>query len=312
MKLVSLLIIAVLTLLLYRKIETIGKISVLLWVGLLFTFAWIIYGGFTNSHIPISFLPEHPGDFLGAAFWVAIGQGSVKTIYCFLGYYNVCHLGGEIRNPEKNIPQSIFISITCICLLYFALNLSITSVIPWQEVEKFDFVVSIFIEKIYGHTAAKFATLLILWIAFASLFAVLLGYSRIPYAAAEDGNFFSFFARLHPTKKFPYMSLLFIAGLAMLFSMAFNLKQIISAILAMRILTQFIAQAIGVIFIRSRTSAASRPFKMWLYPLPIVVTIFTWLFVFFSTGWYALYGSLLAACGLLVYQFRSKAIKNFK
>jgi amino acid transporter len=154
------------------------------------------------------------------------------------------------------------------------------------------------------------ATVLVLWIAFASLFAVLLGYSRVPYAAALDGNFFRVFTRLHPTKDFPYVSLLYIAGLGLLFSLAFTLREVISAILAMRILVQFIAQAIGVVLLRRRLGADKLPFKMWLYPLPVVLSVVIWLFVFVSTGWMALWGTLLAVTGLVVYLIKSRLEKK--
>lgn len=300
-KLVAVLVIAALVLLLYRKIESIGRISVFLWAGVMITILWIIIGGFTHARVPYTFWPEDTNQFFQAAFWAALGQGTVKTIYTYLGYYNVCHLGGEIRNPGKNIPRSIFISVIGIATLYLLMNWSVAIVIPWQEAGGYDFIVSVFIEKIYGTGAARVATALVLWIAFASLFAVLLGYSRVPYAAAADGNFFKIFARLHPTKKFPYVSLLFIAGLGLVFALSFSLKQTISAILAMRILTQFVAQAIGVVLLRERNGTAGLPYKMKWYPLPIVVSVVTWLFLFFSTGWFALWGAGIALAGVGVY-----------
>ena len=309
-KLVSVGVILLLTLLLYRRIETIGKLSVLLWVGVLVTVLWIILGGLTHNQVHYSFLPEGSDNIFKAAFWLALGQGSVKTIYSYLGYYNVCHLGGEIKKPEQNIPKSIFISIFGIAVLYLAINISIAGVIPWQEAMKQNFVVSVFIERIYGVAAAKLATALVLWVAFASLFAVLLGYSRVPYAAALDGNFFRPFARLHPTKNFPNVSLLFIAGLGMVFSLFFSLKGVISAILAMRILVQFIAQAIGVVLIRKRRGAGSMPFKMWWYPYPVLLSILVWLFVFVSTGWFALWGILMALAGILVFFVKAKMEPN--
>jgi amino acid transporter len=304
-KFVSIGVIALLTFLLYRRIDAIGKISVLLWIGVIITIAWIIFGGFSHRQVPFTFWPADTHDFFKAAFWIALGQASVKTIYSYLGYYNVCHLGGEIIQPEKNIPKSIFISVLGIAVLYTCMNISIAGVIPWQEAQQYDFIISVFIEKIYGIAAARVATALVLWIAFASLFAVLLGYSRVPYAAAIDGNFFKVFAKLHPTKNFPHISLLFIAGLGLLFSIQFTLKEVISAILAMRILVQFVAQAIGVVLLRKRKGTAQLPFQMWLYPLPVVVSIIIWLFAFISTGWFALWGSLLAATGLVVYFIKS-------
>ena len=315
-KLVSVGVIVCLVILLYRKIETIGKLSVLLWVGVMITIIWIIAGGYTHRQIPFHFLPDDYSWFFKAAFWVALGQASVKTIYSYLGYYNVCHLGGEIIQPQKNIPRSIFISITGIAILYLSMNISIAGVIPWQEAQNYSFIVSVFIERIYGTGAAKIATLLVLWVAFASLFAVLLGYSRVPYAAALDNNFFRVFKRLHPTKDFPYISLLFIAGLGIIFSLSFSLKGVISAILAMRILVQFIAQSVGVVLLRKRNKEKVLPFSMWFYPIPVVTSILIWLFIFFSTGWFALWGTVLAFLGVIAfyikeyYEKKSNLLKN--
>ncbi|HZG24818.1 MAG TPA: amino acid permease, partial [Chitinophagaceae bacterium] len=176
-KMVSGLIVVLITMLLYRNIKTIGKISVFLWAGVIVTLLWIIIGGFSNRQISYTFLPESSTQVFTWAFFVVLGQGSVKTIYSYLGYYNVCHLGSEIINPQRNIPRSIFISVIGIAVLYLCMNLSIVGVIPWQEARHSTFIVSTFIEKLYGSRMAMIATGLVLWIAFASLFAVMLGYS---------------------------------------------------------------------------------------------------------------------------------------
>jgi fructoselysine transporter len=293
-------VVILITVLLYRNIKTIAKISVLLWIGVIVTLLWIIIGGFTHKQQELTFFPEEASAFLKPAFWVVLGQASVKTVYSYLGYYNVCHLGNEIKEPGKNIPRSIFISVIGIAVLYLCMNASIASVLPVHEARHSKFIVSEFIEKIYGHNAALIATGLVLWIAFASLFAVMLGYSRVPFAAAQDGNFFSIFAKLHPEKNFPYVSLLFLGGTGFIFSLLFRLSDVISAILAMRILVQFIAQAIGVTLLRKRKDL-DRPFTMWLYPLPVIFSILVWLFLFVSTGWYAVGGSLIALTGVVVF-----------
>ncbi len=294
-------VIILITFLLYRKIETIGKISVILGCVVVFTILWIIIGGFTHRQVTYSFWPDETQDFFKAAFWLALGQASGKTVYSYLGYYNVCHIGGEIVRPEKNIPRSIFISVIGIAILYLSMNLAIVAVIPWQEAQRYEFIVSVFFEKIYGYEAARIATALILLVAFSSLFAVLLGYSRVPYAAAVDGNFFRIFSRLHPTKKVPYVSLFFIAGLALVFSFSYSLKQVITAILAMRIPVQFIGQAVGVSLLRARNGGKGLPFKMWLFPLPVIFSILIWLFLLISTKWFALWGILIALAGVGVY-----------
>ena len=289
-------------LLLYRKIETIGKISVVMGSIVVLTILWIIISGLMNQQHPVQLFPAGEESFFTYAFWAAVGQGSVKTVYSFLGYYNVCHLGGEIKRPEVNIPRSIFFSIVGIAVLYLLMNISVMGVIRWQSVLEDDkYLVSAFMENIYGYKAGVIVTVLILCIAFSSLFAVVLGYSRVPYAAAVDGNFFKIFSKLHPTKNFPYISLIFLCALGFIFSLFMKLSQVISSILAMRILIQFIAQGIGVSLLRNRFGSKHLPFKMFLFPIPVIVSIAIWLFLFFSTGWFALWGSLIALAGVLVY-----------
>jgi amino acid transporter len=288
--------------LLYRKIETIGKISVIMGSIVVLTILWIIISGLMNQQHPVQLIPSGETSFFTYAFWAAVGHGSVKTVYSYLGYYNVCHLGGEIKNPEINIPRSIFISIAGIAALYLLMNISVMGVIRWQSVLEGDkYLVSAFMESIYGYKAGVVVTVLILCIAFSSLFAVVLGYSRVPYAAAVDGNFFKIFSKLHPTKNFPYVSLIFLCSLGFIFSLFMKLSQVISSILAMRILIQFIAQGIGVVLLRNRFGKKDLPFKMFLFPLPVVASICIWLFLFVSTGWFALWGSLIAVVGVMVY-----------
>jgi amino acid transporter len=268
------------------------------------TILWIIISGFLNQLHNVKFFPTGSESFFTYAFWAAVGQGSVKTVYSYLGYYNVCHLGGEIKKPEKNIPRSIFISIVGIALLYMLMNISVIGVLDWHTVKEDDkYLVSSFMAQIYGHEAGMFITVLILCIAFSSLFAVVLGYSRIPYAAAVDGNFFKIFSRLHPTKNFPYVSLIVICTMGLIFSLIMKLTDVISSILAMRILVQFIGQGIGLILLRKNYGSASLPFKMWLYPLPVIISILIWLFLFVSTGWFSLWGTLIAIGGVFVYFF---------
>jgi len=289
-------------LLLYRKIETVGKISVIMGTVVVLTILWIIISGFTNQHHSVKLLPVGNESFFTYAFWAAIGQASVKTVYAYLGYYNVCHLGGEIRNPEKNIPRSIFISIIGIATLYLLMNISVMGVMPWQTIKADDkYLVSSFMEQLYGHQAGIIITILILCIAFSSLFAVVLGYSRVPYAAAVDGNFFKPFSKLHPTKQFPYISLIVLCTLGFIFSLFMRLGDVISSILAMRILIQFIGQGVGVILLRQKFGKDLLPFKMWLYPVPVLISMVIWLFLFVSTKWFSLWGSLIALCGIGVF-----------
>jgi amino acid transporter len=292
---------------LYRKIETIGRISVFLWMGVLVTMAWIIGGGIAHGQFMEPIRHVNDGLQLNYAFASALGMASVKTVYSYLGYYNVCHLGGEITRPEKNIPRSMLISITGISVLYLCMNISVASVLPQDQIEQSSFVVSEFIEALMGSTAAKIGTVLILWVAFASVFSATLGYSRIPYAAAKDGAFFSVFARLHPTKNFPHISLLVLGGVAFVFSLLFKIKEVIDAILAMRIMIQFIAQAVGLILLSQRNGRSFFKWHMPLYPVPVILAILIWACIFISTGPHMMLAGLtVTVAGVIVYFVKSR------
>lgn len=317
-KMLSGTVIILVTALLYRKIENIGKIGVLLWLGVIATMSWIIIGGLAHGNFMAPIMDAVSGFEANVLLSFVFGQACVKTIYSYLGYYNVCHLGGEIKNPGKNIPRSMFISVAGIAVLYLCMNISVASVLPWQEVQvaansgKQNYIISSFIEKLYGHTAAIVMTIMILWVALASLFAVMLGYSRVPYAAAADGSFFKIFARLHPTKNFPYVSLLVLAGFAFVFSLLFRMGDIISGILAMRILIQFIGQAAGVILLRRRNGTAGLPYKMPLYPLPVIFVILMWLFIFYGTGKTVILSfAIIISSGLVVYMLQARLQKKW-
>jgi len=273
-------VVLLIVLLLYRKITDIGKISIIFWIVVIGTIGWLIIAGLTHFHSELAFTYPKDAFTMSRVFFLGLGAASVKTIYSYLGYYNVCHLGAEIKNPQRNIPKSIFISIIGIAILYLLMQICVLGVIPWQTGKDSNFIVSLFFESIYGRTAAMVATALILIIAVSSLFSATLGYSRIPYSAAVDGKFFSIFAKIHPKKSFPHISLLILGGTAFIFSLLFRLSDVITAIIVMRILVQFVGQSIGVILLRYRKTSIELSFKMWLFPVPAVIGIIVWLFVF--------------------------------
>src|SRR5205807_5299340 len=274
---------------------------VLLWAGVIGTMLWLIWGGMTHFDRKIAF--DFPaGAFSFSSLWFAgLGSAMVSTVYSYWGYYNICHLGGEIKEPEKNIPRGIFLSVLGIAALYLLMQSSILGVVPWREAQDSKFLASLFVERLYGATAAKIATGMILWVALASVFSVLLGASRVPYSAALDDNFFPVFARLHPTKHFPYVSLLVLGGLASLFSVILSLQTAIVGILAVRLIVQFIGQAVGVMLLRRRWSLERFPFKMWLYPLPEVLSMTGWFWLFWRNGPARKWGLLQIALGVVAF-----------
>ncbi len=311
-KIVSGAVVMLIVWLLYRKIETIGRISVLLWMGVIITMAWIIGGGIVHGNFLAPVKHINDGLELNKLFFISLGMAGVKTVYSYLGYYNVCHLGGEIVNPQKNIPRSMFISIAGIGMLYLLMNISVASVLPLHTIRQSNFAVSEFIQTIAGSGAARIATALILWVAFASLFSATLGYSRIPYAAAKDGAFFSMFARLHPKKNFPHISLLVLGAVGFIFSLLFKIQDVIDAILAMRILIQFAGQAVGLILLSRRKGRSFFKWKMPLYPIPVILAIIIWLCIYYSTGIHKMYSGLIViAAGILVFLFKARRSREW-
>ncbi|MGB0034766.1 MAG: APC family permease [Candidatus Acidiferrales bacterium] len=305
-------IVALAVLLLYRRIRTIGKISVVLCIVVVGTILWLIYGGVTHFNKSLIF-PFPPGawDF-SWLFFAGLGHATVSSVYSSLGYYNVCNLGGEMKQPERNIPRAIFLSIIGIAVLYLAMQTSILGVVPWQVAANAKAVVSLFVERAFGSGWAVTATTLILISAFGSIFSATLGYSRVPYAAALDGNFFSVFARLHPKKLFPHVSLLALGATAILFCLSLSLLDAIRSILAMRCLIQFIGQAAGLIILRRRWGSERLPFRMWLYPIPVIIAIAGWAGIFASTGAKPMMASLAAtAAGILVYLGRARFLRQW-
>ena len=274
--------------LLYRRIDSLARITVSLWVGTMITVLAVIVTGAMHfdPHVAFDFPPGAFNFSLG--FFLGLGAAARIGIYDYLGYYDVCYIGDEVRDPGRVIPRSILISTAAVAAIYLGINLSIIGTVPWREFvpaaahPESDFVVSVFMQRIYGSRVATIFTLLVLWTTFGSVFALLLGYSRIPFAAAQSGYFFRAFGRLHPTKDFPYVSLLVLGAISIVAGF-FSLGTVIDALIVTRILVQFMGQIVGLVMLRRQAPDMSRPYRMWLYPLPALVAMLGWIFLFATT-----------------------------
>jgi APA family basic amino acid/polyamine antiporter len=299
--------------LLYRRIPALGRLSKFLWVVVMGTIAWIIFAALTHFNGARAF--DFPaGAFTPSlAFFHGLGSAMLIATYDYWGYYNVCFLGDEVRDPGRNIPRALLLSIFLVACLYIVMNVSILAVVPWREMLASNgahgglYVVSLFMQRIYGSWAARLVTALVMWTAFASVFSLMLGYSRVPYAAALDGNYFRAFARVHPEHRFPYVSLLMLGGVAALFCFL-RLADVIAALVVIRIMLQFLVQAIGVIVLRIRRPEMPRPFRMWLYPLPALIASFGFGYILVVRP-HALneirYALVILILGIVIYILRS-------
>jgi amino acid transporter len=259
------------------------------WLGLVvgLTLVFMIVAGFThfNAHQAFDF---PAGAFhLNKAFFIGLGAGMLISAYDYWGYYNVCFLGAEVRDPQRTIPRAVLGAIAIVGTLYLLMNISVLGVLPWREMaQETDsharmFTMAVFMERLYGHAAAGVVVVLIAVAALASVFALLLGYSRIPFAAARDGNFPAWFGTLHRKHRIPQHSLLTLGGVTLLCCI-FRLQEVITTLVVVRILFQFLLQGAAALLPRHRRERRARGFRMPLYPLPVILALSGFVFILFS------------------------------
>ena len=318
------------TALLYRNLTSITRLAWVLFAGVIAALTGVIVSGFAHAASTGGWhMPQAPA--LSAALSLGgLAQATLLATYCYWGYYNVTFLGGEVRQPERTIPRSIILSILFVAGFYVLMNLAalpslratatnaaqsaaLPKTLPVQ-------LVADIASSAFGRWAGYLIAALIIWTAFASVFSLLLGYSRVPYAAARDGNYFRFLAAVHPKHGIPHRSLVAL-GLVGAFFCFFSLAQVITMLVITRILLQFSLQQIGVILLRIRRPDLPRPFRIPLYPLPPLVAMAGFAFMLFDprrahakggSGLFELYGAIaIAVSGTLIYLFRAHRLAQW-
>jgi amino acid transporter len=299
--------------LLYRRVTSLGKLAVVFWVGILGAVAWILIEGCLN------FDPARAFDFSGKAaetpkdLITATGAAMMLAMYSYIGYYNVCYMGDEVRDPGRNIPRSILLSTLLVIVLFVGIHLAMLGTVRWHDVAGKDGfnLPAEFMSQVRGPWAAKAVTLLILGSIFASGFSGLLGYSRIPYGAARAGHFFGAVARVHPEHNIPHVSLLLVGGLTLMWSF-FDFGSVLNALITTRLLIQFVGQIVGLAVLRRARPHGPWPFRMWLYPLPCALALAGWLYLFATSGLFFIAVSLATlAAGLVAFFVWSAAVKGW-
>ena len=225
---------------------------------------------------------------LSRNFFLGLGSAMLIATYDYWGYYNVCFLGDEVKEPGKTIPRAILLSILLVACLYVVMNISILGVVPWQEIaggasqQWLVRGVDFHAEDLWAVGCEPGRRLLVMWTAFASVFSsdagILAGAVRggagrqllsgvCASASAKDG--------------FPTCRCWRWAVVALLFCF-FSLADVIAGLVVIRIMLQFLVQAIGLIVLRIRRPDLPRPFRMWLYPLPALMASVGFVFVLVS------------------------------
>lgn len=295
----------------YNKVKFVGTITVILWIIMLVTVAITIFVGLTHFH------PEHAFAFpkgwfsFSWGFVMGLGSATLIAMYDLLGYYNICYMEEEVKDPGRVFPRAILWSVIGVTILYAIMNFSILGIMPWQEIAKSTHVVSDMFNDLYGHTTAVIITVLVALTAYGSIYALMMSYSRLPFAASRDGFFFDWLKVVHPTKHFPHYSLLLVGSITCIASL-FNLDFIIAATLSSRILIQFLGQIVGLTLLRKNEPGRKRPFKMWLYPIPSIIAFIGFTFIFISSGIEAIsLGLVWLITGVVFFLFWAKNRKEW-
>lgn len=280
-------VVALVVVLLYRRLRAIKRMAWVLWAGVVLTLGITIVAGFAHFDARQAFSFPAGAFQLNHRFLIGLGAAMLIATYDYWGYYTIAYLAGEVRDPGRTLPRTIIGSILIIAALYLLMNISVLGVIPWQEFTNnrpsasHTAMVAELLGRSFGPVWAKVGAWMVIWTAFGSLFSLLLGASRVLWAAAVEGNYFRPLARLHPRGGFPANVLLLLGAIASICCF-FDLKAIIAALVALRIVLQFLLQQVGVVLLRRRRPDMPRPFRIWLYPLPVILATLGFLFVLAS------------------------------
>jgi len=267
----------------YNRVRFVGRVTVVLWAIMLITVAATIVIGLFNFHLEYAIAFPQGWFTFSWGFVMGLGGASMLAMYDLMGYYNICYMEEEVRNPGYVFPRAILWSVIGITAVYATMNFIILGVLPWHEIAASKHIVTDIVQRYYGPVAASVMTVLVAITAYGSIYSLMMSYSRLPFAAARDGFFFSMLSAVHPTKHFPHYSLLLV-GVMTTLACLFNLDFIIAAAVSSRILIQFLGQIVGLTLLRKDRPDLSRPFKMWLYPIPSIVAFIGFGFIFVSSG----------------------------
>jgi amino acid transporter len=308
---ISLAVVAVVLFALYRRVTVAGAISTVLWIVALVSLLIVIVASMSNFHSSLAFTYPHNAFAFGGPFWAGLGGGLLIGIYDYLGYNTTAYMGAELKDPGRVLPRSIIYAVLGMMVAYLVMNIGVLGTVPWQEAAKSKSVASLVLDRTWGKAAADITTVLILVTAFGSIFAGLLGGSRVAFNAARDGLFFRPFGRLHPRHHIPHVALL-VMGLITAIGSFFTLTTVINVLLAVFVIVQAVAQVVALTVLRRRQPGLSRPYRQFLYPLPSLVALVGWIYVYTSSGNTPIIFSLvILGVGLVAFLIWSRAERQW-
>ncbi|MCG3755656.1 APC family permease [Amycolatopsis sp. Poz14] len=308
-KVIGIGLVVLIVLALFRRIGQISKLTTALFLIMLFAVFAVIIAAFSHfdAHQAFDFTPGAFGS--GGAFWSGLGAGLVIAVYDYLGYNTSAYLGGEVRNPGRTLPRSIIFSILGIMTLYFLLQVGVLGSQPLESIKNATSVASSVLEQAWGSVTAKIVTVFIVIAAVGSVFAGLLGGSRVPFEAARDKVFLPVFGKLHPKLNLPTAGVLAMGVITAIGSL-FTLTDVINAAVTVLVIIQSLAQVAAIVVLRRRQPHLKRPYRQVLYPVPTIIALVGWVYVYVSASWLSIWLSIgwivLGVLAFLIYASKEK------
>jgi amino acid transporter len=307
------------TALLYRNLSAVTRLAWILFAGVITAIAGVIVSGFAHASAMGGWhMPPSPAQSISVALG-GLAHATLITTYDYWGYYNITFLGSEVRRPERTIPRAILLSVVFVSAFYVAMNMAALPSMhdaaahaAENAVTRVQLVANV-ARSAFGQWSGYTMAALVVWTAFSSVFSLQLGYSRVPYAAAQSGNYFRFLDGIHPRHNIPHRSLVALGLTAAAFCF-FSLDQVITMLVITRILLQFFLQHVGVILLRIQRPELNRPFRIPLYPLPPLAAMAGFTFILVNRS-HALGGLAVAAgiaiAGTLIYGIRARRLRQW-
>ena len=209
--------------------------------------------------------------------WLLIGGivGAMTGAFmAYDGWINITYIGGELKNPQRNIPRSLFSGVFLCMLVYVILNLAYLYVLPIDRIAQSSLVASDAIEHALGKTSGAIIAAMIVICTFGAVNGNSMSLSRVTYAMAKDGLFFSWTGKEHPRYHTPANAQLVQGILACLFILSGTFDMLADIFTFIGLLAYFMG-AIGIFILRKKMPDQPRPYRIWGYPyLPLLYILF--------------------------------------
>jgi APA family basic amino acid/polyamine antiporter len=200
---------------------------------------------------------------VGWPLFVAFVLALQAVIYTYDGWYGVVYFSGEVHNPGRDIPRSIFGTVFSVLAIYFLVNAAVVHLVPVREFAGSDFAMGMAARRVLGVAGDNFIRVVVVVGLLSSVNAMEMATSRALYAMSRDGLFFPLFARVN-AGGIPAPSLWLSTAVGLCFAM-FSFERV-AAILASFFVADYALTFVSLFVLRRRMPEAERPYRAWGYP----------------------------------------------